>query len=270
VNRLRSIISRTLAFTKKEFKLISRYKFNYLSQTIIMPILHVLPLLIIYGGIVAIAPSEWESINPQNVLPWVLVGSVIYSVYSLGYTVFRTRFSMEKYWMTIYGTLIAPISKYYLLFGVIIELTVKAFVTSVLFIIISLLVYPTSILNLFLLFGLIMMTLIAGAGISLVNGTMFLINENISSIFDYILFVLVFFSTYSIPYEFYPTGILQFIVNINPLYHFVNLGRQIWFMQLSFESLWSLLYISIFTILCVIIGVLVFSKSTRRFGVRGY
>jgi len=215
-----------------------------------MPLLHALPLIVLIGGIVMVATSELESINSSTFLPWVLLGSAIYSIYLNGYTAFLFRFINEKYWMTIYGTLIAPISKYYLVFGVFIELAVQALFTSTLFFILSFIIYPTSILNLFMVYGVMFLALIAGVGISLVNGTFYLINENLTPLFEYALYILVFLSSYSIPYELYPQ-FLQFFILANPLFHFINLGRDIWFMNLNLNSLWSFLYILIFSGPCI-------------------
>lgn len=234
-----------------------------------MPILHVLPLIVLYWGIVTILPGSGESITPTNYLPWVLLGSLIISMFVWGYNVFHLRFTSEKYWMTIYGILIAPVSRYYLIFGVFIELSIQALFTSTLFFCICIVVFPTSILNFILVYGIVFLALIAGVGIGLVNGAFYLVNENLTTLFEYALYILSFLSCYSIPYEFYPSFLQIFILS-NPLYHFINLGRDLWFMNLNLNSLWSFLYILIFSVVCIIVGVYFFSKLTRKFGVRGY
>lgn len=269
LKKRKRIILRTLAFAKKEFRLNTRYKLPYLTQNIIMPLLQTFPLIILYWGITTLGTGEWGSVTADNYLAWVLLGVVGHSLYIMGYTSFRISFSHEKYWMTIHGVIIAPASKYYLLFGSIIELCIRGMVTSTLFIIISYIVYPTSIINVFMLYGLLLLLLIAGAGISLVNGTFYLINENIAPIFDYALYIIIFTSCWYIPYVAYPP-FLHIIILANPIFHFINLYRDIWIFGVNLNSLWSFCYILIFSIACMLIGLYIFSKFTRKFGIRGY
>jgi ABC-type polysaccharide/polyol phosphate export permease len=117
-----------------------------------------------------------------------------------------------------------------------------------------------------------LLTLIAGAALGLINGTVFLINENYVVFLDYFAYFLALFSTYSIPYEFFSKihPIAQWLVQINPLYHVIKLMRAIWFGTYSPELISSVIYIVILTICLMIIGVYLFQKFTRRFGVRGY
>lgn len=214
-------------------------------------------------------PSGLESIDSDNYLVWVLLGSLAYSVYTKGYTVFPQRLGAEKFWMTIDGTLIAPVNKYYLAFGTIVEISVQALFTSVIFLILSFFSFSTGFLNIILVIILLIIILIAGAGISLVFGSLHLINENWSTLSEYGLYILMFFSTYSIPLELFPSWLHGFI-KINPIYHFIDLTRNFWFGSFSIEMIWSFLYVLVFTVLCVIFGVMTFSKLTRKYGVHGY
>lgn len=263
-------VKRVIAFAGREFKLRSRYKWSFFSRVVIMPLLHAAPLIILYWGLTALPGANIPGVNEYNYLAWVLIGSVFYSTFILGYQAFRTRFWEEKYWMTIYGTLIAPVSKYYLLFGVVIELALEGFLMSIPFIVMSYLIMPINIINFLFIYLIFLVTLIAAAGMSLVNGTFYLINENLATIFDYMLFIFVFLSTYAIPYHIYPE-FLHFFVNLNPLYHFINISREVWLVGVfSIDILWSFLYIVVFCVVSVVIGIYFFTKTTRRFGVRGY
>lgn len=266
MRKSKRIIVRTLAFARKEFKLSMRYKWTYVSRVIILPLLHIIPFLILYGGFQTLTTP-----SPDDILinPKLFLGSIIVSVFVLGLSSVRIRFANEKFWMTMEGTLIAPASKYYLLSGVIIELGIQAAITSVMFMVITFILYPTAIINIILVSGIIFLILIAGSGLSLLNGTFVLINENLAQIFDFAQYFLVFFSTHTILYEYWPKELLWF-VNVNPLYHFVNLTRNLWLGVQGVENLWSFLYIIVFTVICVMIGVWSFSKLTLRYGIRGY
>jgi len=200
---------------------------------------------------------------------WVFLGSLIYSTFTEAYGAFNRRFLSEKYWMTIHGTLIAPVSKYYLLFGVIIDLMISGSITTVIFLIMSFLSVPIGFISILLVFIVFLMALISAAGIGLIKGSFHLINENLSPLFDYALYFLIFFSCYSIPFELYPP-FLQIIIYINPLFHFINLTRGFWIGDFSFDPVLSFLYLLVFCIVCVILGVYFFTKLTRRYGVRGY
>jgi len=269
LRKSKRIIVRTLAFAKREFKLKTRYKWPFLSTTIIMPIIHALPFIILYWGLLIGSSGDLSEITAENYLAWVLLGSIIYSTYSLGYMVFRLNFWSEKFWMTIHGTLIAPASKYYLLFGTIIQLLIQGLLSSLIFFIIAFVSFPTSFINIFFVLIIFVVALIAGAGLSLINGTFLLINENLVPFFDFFLYGLTFLSCYAIPYELYPS-FLQVAVKFNPLYHIINITREVWFNNYSIEILWSFLYILAFCVISVMLGIYFFNKYTRRFGVHGY
>lgn len=261
-------IRRTLAFAKREFKLRTRYKWSFISTVFVLPLLHAAPIVILYAGLMGMVGGV-EEVTGSNYLTWVLLGSVFYSTFSLAYGVFRRRFTEEKYWMTIDGTLIAPISKYYLLFGVIIELAVEGIIMSLPFMIMSYIVMPTAFINILFIYLIFLITLITGAGISIVGGAMYLIDENLVVFFDYGLFIIIFLSTYFIPFDLYP-AFLQIFVFINPLYHFINISRNAWFGFYSIDIFWSFLFLVIICVVCVVLGIYIFNKTTRRFGVRGY
>jgi ABC-type polysaccharide/polyol phosphate export permease len=272
LERFRRIVKRTLSFSRRELKLRTRYKWAFLSNTIVIPLLHALPMILLYWGIFSMIAGEFEEVNAGNYLPWLLLGALCYQVFFLGNSFFKGRFIEEKYWTTITGTLIAPISKYYLLFGVIIQLGIEGFVTAVLLTVLSFIALPTTLFSLFLLFLIFLLTVAMGAALGLINGTFFLTNENYCIFFDYLAYILAFTSTYSIPYEVFSSihPIVAGIVQVNPLYHIIKLTRSIWFGTFEPDLLYSLLYVVIFVICLMIIGVYLFSKITRRYGVRGY
>ena len=272
MNRYRRIIKRTLSFSRRELKLRTRYKWPLISSSIVYPILHVLPLVLLYWGLLSTVSGDFGEVTAENFLPWLLVGTLCYSVFFLGCAFFKGRFVEEKYWGTIIGTLIAPISKYYFLFGAIIQLSIEAFFTTILWTILAFIIFPTSLSGLFLLFLIIFITIIIGASLGLIHGTIILVNENYGVFFDYLSYSLAFFSTYSIPYEVFSRihPIVQGVVDINPLYHIIKITRAIWFGTYGSDLISSLIYIIIFAICLMIVGVYLFSKITRHYGVRGY
>jgi len=263
------IYKRTVAFAKREFKLSTRYKWPFISNLIITPILHSLPYFILYLGIIPAGATGFDEISSETIIPWIFLGIFAMTVFFSGYSYFRSRFGEEKYWMTINGILIAPVSKYYLLFGVIIQLIINSIVTASVLLTISFIFYPIGIFNFLIIFLTILITLIAGAAAGLINGTFWLVNENIYPLFDYLAYFMGFLSCYSIPYNVFP-GFLKVLIEANPLYHFIKIMRTFWIETVTIDILWSFLYVTIFTIVCVIVGVYLFSKVTRRWGVRGY
>ena len=233
-----------------------------------MPLLHALPLIVLYGGLASIVGTI-PGLEDLPSTTWVLLGALIYSTFVGAYLVFRNRFIEEKYWMTIHGILISPASKYYMLFGVIIETAVRGLVTAGIFFILAYITFPTALLNFLLAFLIFIIGLVAGVGISLLNGTVHLINENYTIFFDYFLYIIVFLSTYSITMELYP-NFLQPIININPLYQIIQLTRIIWAGEFTINLIWPIIYVILFAVASVLLGVYFFTKMTRRFGVHGY
>jgi len=273
LKRYRRIIKRIFAFTKREFKLRTRYKFSFISTTIFSPILHILPLIVIYWGLLT---EPIGIVNSSNFYSWLFLGALCYQIFFLGSGFFRGRFMDEKYWMTIYGTLIAPISKYYLLFGTIIQLEIEGFISTIIMLTISFIFNSTALISFFLIFLITILTVIMGAALGLINGTIYLVNENYVVFLDYLGYAIAFFSTYSIPFEIFSKiqvcnfPIFEWVVRVNPLFNIINLVRFIWLGKYSPDLIYSLIYIIILTICLVIIAVYLFSKITRRYGVRGY
>lgn len=272
LNRFRRIIHRTISFSKRDLKLRTRYKWTFISGTLFLPILHILPLVVLYWGILFAGMGGIPGVSQQNYLAWLFLGALCFSIFFLGSSHFRGSFVEEKYWMTMYGTLMAPISKYYLLFGAIIQMEIEGFISTVFLLIISFIALPTTLISLFLVLLITFLLIIMGAAFGLISATFYLINENYANLFDYIGYAISFFSTYSIPYEVLSKihPVVQWLVNMNPLYHVINVVRSIWFGTFDPGLIFSVLYIIVLTICLTVGAVYLFSKITRRYGVRGY
>ena len=258
------------AFTEKEIKKSWRYKYFFLTRIFIEPILSMVPFLLIYSGIFYSENLiEFGGITQENYLSWLFIGSLFHIFAFQGFTAFENRFITEKYWMTIQGSLLAPISKYYLLFGIIIEVFIESSISFIILSIFSYIFSPTNFFNIFLIFIILFITLLGTAGIGLIDGAFAISNEDYRFFFKYCYFIMLFLSCYAIPYAIFPKFLEPFIL-INPLYHSIFLIREIWFNSFSLNCITSLIILLIFTSLSLLLSVMIFNKIWKKFGIEGY
>ncbi|MHA1251363.1 MAG: ABC transporter permease [Candidatus Helarchaeota archaeon] len=259
-----------IAFTEKELKKNWRYKYYFLMRIIADPILSMIPFLLIYSGLFySETLTSLGDITQSNYLSWLFLGSLFHSFAFQGFIAFENRFLTEKFWMTIEGSLLAPISKYYILFGIIVEISIESSISFLILTIFSYIFYPTNFFNIILIFIILFLTLLGTAGIGLIEGAFIISNEDYRFFFKYLYFILIFFSCYTIPYVIFPS-FLQPLVIINPLYHSVSLIRSIWFNTVSFDNIISLINLLVFTTLSLLFSVMIFNKIWKKFGLKGY
>lgn len=266
---MKNFINQVFAVAEKEIRLKLRWGKDYFLAVIVTPLIYLIPYFLIYQGIFNLGSGNIGDLTRENYAVWLFLGTIYFTFASRGFGTFEPRFISEKYWMTIQATFLTPTNKYALLIGITIETFLETFVPLVIFTILSYIILPTTFLSLIGILGLLLVVLIASAGIGLLRGGIALINENFRSIIYYAIYFILFFSCYSLPYEILPKS-LQFFVIINPFYHGLLLIRSMWFNTLSVELWGSFLYIIIFTILTIIIAVWLFNKLIERFGIKGY
>lgn len=266
---MKQFIQQTIAVTEKEIRLQLRWGKDFFLRILISPFFYLIPYFLLYQGIFNLGSGDIGTITPENYIVWLFLGTIFFTFAFNGLSAFESRFLTEKYWMTIQALFLTPINKYALLLGMTIETFLESFITFMIFIILSVIILPAPIINIFGIIFILIIILIASAGLGLLKGGIALINENYRQIISYFVFFILFFSCYSLPISILP-NYLQTLVNINPFYHGLLLIRSIWFNTLDITFLNSLIYLIIFTVLSIIIGVWLFNKLIKRFGIHGY
>ncbi len=301
LQRLNRIYRKTIGISEKEFKLKLRFPIYFFTRTLIKPFVSIIPFVILYAGIFFtqnpnifsliniylayqyepnsviyyyylyefIEANFLSSFNQSNYLSWLLIGNVVFVFSRNGFNAFIERFQLEKFWNTIQGIILAPVNRYILLFGFILITLFESLLFFILLIIISYLIVPVSFIQIIFVFLIACLMIIASAGIGLMKGAVFISTESYRAIFELIQFIILFLSCYSIPFEFFP-DFLQPIIFLNPFYHGVSLAQNVYFGIYSPNIIFSIVYIVIFSIVMVFLGVFLFNNIWKKYGIHGY
>lgn len=297
--KISRIYNKTIAIAEKEIKLELRFPFAFFTSIFIKPFLSLIPFLILYSALFGTGTSQLNSIitiilaketdpqlydllilqfvqknffssfNQTNYLSWLIIGTIIFSFSKNGFDAFLDRFNREKFWNTIQGTLLAPINRFLILIGY----TIVVLIDSILFFIaimaIYVFIYQISITQIIILFLISFLMLLGSGGIGLIKGAIFISTETYHTLFELAQFFILFLSCYSIPLEYFPEFLRGFIL-FNPFYHGIELARNIIYGQFTPLTPFSLVYILIFAISAMLIGVYLFNKIWKKFGIHGY
>ncbi|MFX1328181.1 MAG: ABC transporter permease [Promethearchaeota archaeon] len=263
-------ISQIVAITEKNVKFSLRFKFNLIISFII-PIISIIMPLILMGRLF--------DFNTQYG-PWSADNFIIYQFTAYNITLLRMiitdypkLFAQEKYWETLPALIIAPFKRINLVFGIFLSNIVLLSIPFTIFFVLSCILYP--ILPLTILFVLTLYFLIAliFSGIGVIIGVFAISKEGFLGIFNFLITFIFWFSCISYPFEVFP-GIIQSIIQINPLYYIFDILRISWIendvvLSISMHYL-NFLIITLCAISLPLIGVYIFNKIYRKYGIVGY
>lgn len=267
--KIRRIFRKTSAIAEKNIQMELRYKLK-MVVTSISPIITIIMPIIVLSRFFSLA-TDFGPWNSSNFIVFVFIG---YNVMLMRRIIPRMTYNLtlEKYWKTFPALITAPFNRFYLLAGYILsELFVISFGFITLFII-TLFLYPISIITLITVtFMFFSMTLIF-AGIGLSIGIFALSNEGIMAILNFIISLIFWASCITYPFDLFPPE-LQNIISLNPIYYFIDIIRLTWIENNLILTLTSHpLHILIFGLSLVIFpiaGVFLFNKIYKKYGVSG-
>jgi len=266
---MKQFIHQVLAVVEKELQLQLRWGKDFLLRIVVTPLFYLIPYFLLYQGLFNAGAGGLGELTPENYPVWLFLGTIYYTFVFNGFSTFENRFLLEKYWMTIQALFLTSINKYAYLIGVTIETLSESFVIFLVFCILSYFIIPTLFINIVGITIILLIVLVASAGIGLLRGGINLINENFRQVIFFALFFILFFSCYSLPLSILP-DYLQIFATINPFYHGLLLIRSIWLNTMDSSLLFSLFYLIIFTVITLIVAVWLFNKLLKRFGIHGY
>jgi ABC-type polysaccharide/polyol phosphate export permease len=173
----------------------------------------------------------------------------------------------EKYWQTAPVILASTLSPVEMLFGVAMSDFMGFSVVASLFLVLSYVVFPTSVVAVFYTIVLLIAMYFLVAGFSLIRGALILANENIDPIVSYLIVGTGYLSCFFFPLSFIPAIIRPFAM-INPLYFLVYSIRAVW---LGFPLPFYYPLVGICTVAAsLIIGSYMFRKLWRNLDITGY
>ncbi|HEC37023.1 hypothetical protein LCGC14_1341780 [marine sediment metagenome] len=271
---VRRNITQTFALIERNIFFEMRFKI-VLFTSFLNPFIQILMPLIIFGAIFSISGDYsfgyWAG---ETYLLFLLIAFCVQFLRRIVEN-FHQLFFREKFWKTLQALMVAPINRYVLLFGILISEMVLISIPFIFFLILTLIIFPISILNLVIVLVSFLCLSIFFGSLGLIVGVLVVTNESIYRIFKIGLTFLYWLSCIGYPLQIFPK-IIQNVILLNPLYYFIDFIRLIWLMgidynlAISFLSPVHIFVVAISTILLPILSVVLFNAFYKKFGITGY
>lgn len=252
---------------RKEIYLDLRYILPFIARNLVNPLKIAGWFLVIYYGFFSFSPNvNFGSFTKENYIANLLIGIIFYIFYNIAMTDLPTKMSLEKWWKTIQGFLIAPVNGLKLILGISLAEFIKVFFSFIIIAIIVIFLHPISFINFLFVMLIILVTFFYMMSLGLIRATYVLVNENVATIVEYFYLIVGFLSCFYYPIESFPQ-IIRTIIYYNPIYQSISLTRNIW---LGGEiNLFSIIYIVTFTVIIMVIGTSVFNYITKKYEIEG-
>ncbi len=270
IKEIKKNIIHIIAITEKNLKFKLRFKFN-LIISYIYPVIGIIMPLILMGEIF----NFKKKFGPWSTDNFIIYQFIAYNLILLKSMIseFPGLFSKEKYWETLPALIIAPFRRINLVFGIFFSSLIMISVPFIFFFILSYIILPIHFLTILFIIALYFFIALIFSGIGIVIGVITISKEGYTGIINFIITFFFWFSCLSFPFYIYP----EYIRNVtiyNPLYYIFDILRLSWIennviLTITSHSL-SFLIITLGAILLPLIGVYIFNKIYRKYGIVGY
>lgn len=243
---------------------------EYFAANLISPVKSAILMYFIYRGLLH-GTQSLGILDRSNFTLYVLLGTTCHSLFMACVYIFRSRMVTEKWWQTVTATLISPATTLELIAGFMVGsgalnlvISFSIFGLLALFFPVTLPAFLTSVLILFIL-------ALLGFGVGLLGATVALCWEGKSFLLDYGIQALIFLSCFYYPIETLPHPIHGFI-KLLPTYHASQLIQQLFLVGSSSQSqtVLSFTYVTISSIIILLLPAFFFNYSVKRYGIVGY
>lgn len=264
-------IRRVVRFAEKDFKTYYRFKLGFISA-LTTPLPTLMSFFLAYFSVFSLTGViSLGFIDRVNYLTYLLSAAIVYSFFKGCW--FKTNMLHEKYWQTLDGIMLLPVSRVYTLFGkglrTFAEVALGVLPYALLFVLIS----PpiTSYANFFMAILSLLMILVIFISLDFIVSSIGIAEEGIAQIlWSHVPQVFFIFGCLYYPIDILPK-ILWPIVYLNPLYHCVNIFRMAFMPVEMYVSVPAALsYLLLLTVLLPFLAVKVFTHVFNKYGVRGY
>ncbi len=263
-------INQIFAITEKNIKFKLRFKFN-LIISYITPIMGIIMPLILMGQLFNFK-TKYGPWSAENFIIYQFVAYNITLLRSI-ITIYPKLFAQEKYWETLPALIIAPFKRINLVFGIFFSNLIIISVPFIIFIILSYIIYPIHFLTLLFVLGLFFLIAAIFSGMGIIIGVIAISKEGYLGIINFLVTFIFWFSCLSFPFYIYPEYIRN-VMALNPLYYILDILRLSWIENnviLTITShFFSFLIIILGAILFPLIGVYIFNKIYKKYGIVGY
>ena len=273
ISHLRIFIYQIYALLIKDLRLKARYKLKFLFTIIIPFTTFIVPLLIFRKLFEATGNESLGIWTADNYIIFILSGIFIVILMKL-LPAYGKSLLREKYWKTLPGLFLSPMSIYNLLISKILSELVLFVIPLIIIFTFCFIIAEASIITILFVLVIYVMASLFMASIGLAIGSFRMSIESGYSMFFNLINVFLIFSCIRYPKEFFPEN-LHFLIIWNPFYYYWELIRA--FLVLGYENViysteYTLHFIIVFSlsIICPILSVLFFSYIYKKYGLIGY
>ena len=263
-------MSQIIALTEKNIKIKIRFKATVIIS-FVLPIISLLMPLIIMTKFF----SFNEGLGPWNQRNFFIFVFMAYHLMLLKDIInqFPLSFRQEKYWDTLPALIIAPFNRFNLLLGIFFSHLIIVAIPFAIFFIMCYFIFPIGLITVLFIIALYLLIAILFSGIGLILSILIVSKENYVEVLKLILNIIFWFSCINYPFQIYPK-IIQEQIGRNPLYYVFFFLRVSWIENDVIYSITRHPYFFIVLIIGAItlpsIGVIIFNKIYRKFGIVGY
>lgn len=269
LQHIKNKIKTIQAYVVKDIKLTFRFRMSLVNK-FFAPILTMLSFMVTYSAIFFGAGTEdLGFVDSSNYVVYLLTGFLAYSVFRLAWGITSLRGEVSS--LTLYGMLMAPGSRVYILAGKAVRALAEIFISAGGFAAMIIFLNPAiDAKNLIIGLGAIVLLFIIFISLDFMVTAIDLVNPGIAGVITsyvpkgFLLIGCVYFPVDVIPEIFRP------LVYVNPLYHAVNLFRS-GFMaaDLQFGVMMPMIYLLILALIMPIMSLYIFNLVFKKWNIRG-
>jgi len=271
---IRTNIIQIYSLTVKDLKLKTRYKTEFLVE-FVAPLLSMFFPIIIFNTLYSIGDDVFKTYySSENFLLFILLGYCTSSLIFLLWN-YKDLFYDEKTWKTLNAVIVAPVSKFNILFGYFLSGLISKSLPIIFIVALCYVLFPIPIPYLILVILVLFCISITFAGMGFILGLFEIVNEDISASLAVGISTISLVSCVFYPIEIFPES-FRFIIRMNPLYYYVDLLRLSWWAginhgeAMSYITIYHILIVGIFTIITPVLASFLFIKIYNKYGTSGY
>lgn len=256
---------RVYGIFKGELLLNLRFKWRFLVEALFRLRASFLFFFMYYGFFRGGAQGI-GSVTRENYVVFLLLGLILFSVFTQGFNSPGRSFMEKKWWGAIHGLFASPATTMDILLGIGLAAMVEVAPLIGLSLVFSWIVMPVALVKILWLLVVLSLMYIAVLGVGILRAAFVLTNENVDAWFNILYWGAVALSCFYYPIDSLPP-LLHPIVHINPVYHANVVGKAIWLGETY--SMWSVLYVAVAAILSAFCAGYFFRRVCERTGIQG-
>jgi hypothetical protein len=195
----RTVLKHALAYAEKDIRGNLRFKVSFVVGLVAPAVASFGLFGTVMLGFLYSSHSGTAGLTAQNFVAFTFLGALCASLFTLGFGTYTTRFMTEKYWQTAPVILASPLAPIEMLLGVAMSDLLGFSVVASVFLTLSYITFPTTFVIVVITILLLVAVYFLVAGFSLIRGALFLANENIDPLVNYLILGTGYLSCFYFP-----------------------------------------------------------------------